>query len=192
MMQISQSKEQTIGVKRSGVPTDNKIVKKATVTSSKTTSKLIVYEAPKPVKELPRLLKDVIPSLRGLIIARPPFLMDSNKRLSVPAAIVDKFPVIDRLFRLRGGKQGQRKQVEHDTENSEPISLVDDDAIVEVRPKEYYYENIDVRNDLILEAEALLSSLTKSQVSSIVTDLMHHYLPYSYPLKSCNLLYIVN
>jgi hypothetical protein len=172
-MQSSQPKEQTVGVKRSGVLNENNVVKKATLTGSKTTSKLIVYEAPQPVKELPRLLKDVIPSLRGLISARPPFLMEPNKRLTVPAALLDKFPVIDRLFRLRGGKQGQRKQIEHDTENNEPISLVDDDSIVEVQAKEYYYENIDVRNDLILEAEALLSSLTKSQVSFITDTIVY-------------------
>lgn len=185
MMQSSQPQEKITGVKRSGVPTENKVVKKATITGSKTTSNLIVYEAPQPVKELPRLLKDVIPSLRGVISSRPPFLMESKKRLTVPASIIDKFPVIDRLFSLYGGKQGQRKQVEHDTETSEPVSLVDKDAVVEVKPKEYYYENIDVRNDLIQEAEALLSHLTKSQVSFIAAAVFVYR--YFYPLKSSNL-----
>lgn len=143
-------------------------MKKASTSGSKITSKLIVYEAPLPVRELPRLLKDVMPSLNDILSARPPFHMELASRLTVSAAMTVRFPVIDSLFRLRSGQQGQRKEVEHDT--SEPLD--DDEVDPKVRPKEYYYENIDVRNDLIVEAEAVLSSLTKSQVPFITVSVM--------------------
>ena len=122
--------------------------------------KAMIYEPPVPVKQPPpRLLKDVATVLDDVLVSRPPFCIGGSQRLVIPAELVDKFPLIDSLFDSRAGQRGHRRQIEHDTTTE---SASDEDVVNE--EKEFYYENVDVRDDLKLEAEALLSALTKSQV----------------------------
>lgn len=156
---------QSVGVKRVRHPALKQSKKKDVATTPKPTSKLIVYEPPLPVKEFPRLLKDVVPELKDVLSARPPFEIVESERLAAPLEITQRFPGIQSLFDRFTGKAGQRKRVEHDTSETSPLVAIDDDEIVvEEKPKEYYYENIDVRNHLVQEAKAVLVSLTKSQV----------------------------
>ena len=121
--------------------------------------KAVIYEPPLPVREPPpRLLKDVTAVLNNVLLSRPPFSIGGTQRLTVPEELADEFPVIDRLFDSRYGQQSRRRQIEHDTAES----ASEDEVVIE--EKEFYYENLDVRDDLMLEAETLLSALTKSQV----------------------------
>ena len=121
--------------------------------------KAVVYVPPAPVRQPPpRLLKDVAAVLDDVLYSRPPFSIGVSQRLTIPEELVDKFPLIDSLFDSRAGQKGRRRQIEHDTTDS----ASDEEVVIE--EKEFYYENVDVRDDLKLEAEALLSALTKSQV----------------------------
>ena len=125
--------------------------------------KSFTYQAPLPAEEPVRLLSDAVPSLKAVLLRRPPFQIKTSDRLSAPPAVIQNFPDIDSLFRLRAGIRGQRRRVRHEISESVSCSEASPGSEVE---QEFYFENIDVRNDLIAEATAVLSSLSNAQVSA--------------------------
>ena len=127
---------------------------------------VLTYKPSAPMRELPRLLKDVVPSLNSFITEHPPFNIGKSMRLTVSDEVAKLYPVVDTLFKLHSGKKGHRKIVEHFTTEAEDLSrdTVTTDVVPEIVEKEYYFENVSVRNDLINEANALLSSLFESEV----------------------------
>lgn len=127
---------------------------------------VLTYEPPLPMEELPRLLRDVVPSLKIFLSKQPPFNIGNSLRLTVPDEIAKAYPKVDELFKLYSGKEGQRKMVEHSITESEDTSrdIVSTFSVPERSEDEYYFVNISVRNDLSKEANALLSSLFESEV----------------------------
>ena len=152
------------GVKRSQFQLRKPAAQAVAPVPAKTMLKSLTYQPPLPVKEPVRLLSDAVPALKAVLIERPPFQIKMSDRLSASIAAVADFPEIDSLFRLRAGSKGQRRRVRH--EISESVSSSEASPGDEEAEQEYYFENIDVRNDLIKEASAVLSSLSNAQVSA--------------------------
>ena len=131
---------------------------------------VLTFKPSAPMKELPRLLKDVVPSLNSFISKHPPFNIGNSMRLTVPDEVAKLFPDVDTLFKLYSGKKGHRKIVEHFSTEPEDLNrdTVTTDVVPENVEKEYYFENVSVRNDLMKEANALLSTLFESEVGGWV------------------------
>ena len=152
------------GVKRSQFQLRKSAAQIVVPVTAKTILKSLTYQPPLPVKEPVRLLSNAVPALKAVLIERPPFQIKTSDRLSASIAAVTDFPEIDSLFRLRAGSKGQRRRVRH--EISESVSSSEVFPGDEKAEQEYYFENVDVRNDLIKEASSVLSSLSNAQVSA--------------------------
>lgn len=151
------------GFKRSQFQLRNPAAKTIVPVTAETNLQSLTYVAPLPVKEPLRLLSDAVPALKAVLLKRPPFQIETSDRLSASTAVVQGFPEIDALFRLRAGIKGERRRVRH--EISESVSSSEASPGDEVE-QEYYFENINIRNDLMKEASAVLSNLSTAQVSA--------------------------
>lgn len=150
------------GFKRSQFQLRNPAAKTKVPVTAETNLQSLTYVAPLPAKEPLRLLSDAVPALKAVLLKQPPFQIETSDRLSASTAVVQGFPEIDALFRLRAGIKGERRRVRHEISESVSTEASPGDEL----EQEYYFENINIRNDLMKEASAVLSNLSTAQVSA--------------------------
>jgi hypothetical protein len=154
----------------------------ASINEERRYSASLIYKPPLPVDDVPILLKEVNPSVNRAIDAFAPFQIGSTLRLSVPAEIERKYPVIDRLIEKYGvSSPGQSTRSPSKSGNpasgstsiASPVrsgilegSHSTDEAVLSPSRigSSHRAENLEIKESLMREAQHVMMILDAAQV----------------------------